>query len=566
LRSKLLFTAILLSAHLAASCAHADCSMPDGIGGDLIYNKDHFVLQYCNDKEWIGLGAQVQDPRLTNLTPNKFCGVTSGGGVVDCSLDASILSVTLGQLGDVNLLPPPSNGQALIWNGTEWAPGSASADAAGNDGSIQFNLGSSLAADAANLHWDNTNKRLGIGTTTPTSILYLKAPNSDAAAIILEGYSSAAGHTSITQNNTAGAPGYSVWRTTTNGAAGMDIAYVHSSGKALIEVGGFANVGGDGAPQLAITSTGNVGIGTTTPASKLQVAGGIQLADDADACPGTGNVKVGTLRFNSGALQICVSGGWSGIAAGSVTAAGNDGSIQFSTGSSLAADAANLHWDNTNKRLGIGTNSPSSTLDVTGDLGLNGNISLKGGSTETRGIEIGVGRSDSGYAYVDLIGDTTDADNGLRLMRENTGPNANSYIRHRGTGLLLIRNEEAGPIRFDTSATERMRITPDGNVGIGTANPQRILHLAHTNVSIALEDTDGTANERIPFINSNAGLLNFGFFYGQLCWHRTYGDDASRLLWDWFDEPRLSPRSSKYSKRRGPWPRKPMGDLFRRSI
>ena len=64
------------------------------------------------------------------------------------------------------------------------------------------------------------------------------------------------------------------------------------------------------ATRMTITHDGNVGIGTASPASLLQVAGGIQLGDDTATCPGASNIKVGTLRFNSGALQLCLTSGW----------------------------------------------------------------------------------------------------------------------------------------------------------------------------------------------------------------------------------------------------------------
>ncbi|MCI0513022.1 tail fiber domain-containing protein [candidate division KSB1 bacterium] len=52
-----------------------------------------------------------------------------------------------------------------------------------------------------------------------------------------------------------------------------------------------------------------------------------------------------------------------------------------------------------------------------------------------------------------------------------------------------------------------------GNVGIGTASPQRTLHLAHaSNVSLVLEDLGATANQRKKFINTDGGLLRFGKF------------------------------------------------------
>ena len=40
------------------------------------------------------------------------------------------------------------------------------------------------------------------------------------------------------------------------------------------------------------------------------------------------------------------------------------GAIQFSNGSTFASDATNLFWDDTNNRLGVGTNVPSTTVDI----------------------------------------------------------------------------------------------------------------------------------------------------------------------------------------------------------
>lgn len=49
----------------------------------------------------------------------------------------------------------------------------------------------------------------------------------------------------------------------------------------------------------------------------------------------------------------------------------NTGRIPFSNGTSLADDSL-LVWDNTNKRLGVGTNTPNSQLEVFGALRLSG--------------------------------------------------------------------------------------------------------------------------------------------------------------------------------------------------
>ncbi len=44
-----------------------------------------------------------------------------------------------------------------------------------------------------------------------------------------------------------------------------------------------------------------------------------------------------------------------------------NGSVIFSNGTTLAQDNSTFFWDNTNKRLGLGTNSPSTSLHVKGD-------------------------------------------------------------------------------------------------------------------------------------------------------------------------------------------------------
>ena len=48
-------------------------------------------------------------------------------------------------------------------------------------------------------------------------------------------------------------------------------------------------------------------------------------------------------------------------------ASGVAGAIQFSNGSAFASDATNLFWDDTNNRLGVGTNAPSGSLEIVDD-------------------------------------------------------------------------------------------------------------------------------------------------------------------------------------------------------
>ncbi len=53
-----------------------------------------------------------------------------------------------------------------------------------------------------------------------------------------------------------------------------------------------------------------------------------------------------------------------------------NGGIAFGTNDYMTDDVANLFWDNANNRLGIGTNAPSTTLDVVGDARVSGTLTV----------------------------------------------------------------------------------------------------------------------------------------------------------------------------------------------
>ena len=99
-------------------------------------------------------------------------------------------------------------------------------------------------------------------------------------------------------------------------------------------------------------------------------------------------------------------------------------------------------------------------------------LALSGVTTETKSIEIGTGRSGNGFSYIDLVGDATYTDYGLRFLRGDTGANATSTIDHRGTGNFVIGTNEAADIQFNTSNTNSVTVKADGSLlgyyGIGT--------------------------------------------------------------------------------------------------
>ena len=101
-------------------------------------------------------------------------------------------------------------------------------------------------------------------------------------------------------------------------------------------------------------------------------------------------------------------------------------------------------------------------LDSAGDLTVKGgqiNISKAGALNH---LEIGSGQTGNYYAYMDLIGDTTYTDYGLRVIRGNTGANAVSQILHRGTGAFDLMTQESASLNIYTGSTKRIEFDPNG--------------------------------------------------------------------------------------------------------
>jgi hypothetical protein len=144
--------------------------------------------------------------------------------------------------------------------------------------------------------------------------------------------------------------------------------------------------------------------------------------------------------------------------------------------SATAAKVASFISGQTMNISGTSTNITAHTINQSVGTGNSPSFaSLTVGSGVGAGdanIEIGTGRSASGFAYIDLVGDTTYSDYGLRIVRTNGGANATSQIYHRGTGNLEIFTSEAAAILFATSGGERGKFASTGTfiVGTGVAN------------------------------------------------------------------------------------------------
>lgn len=190
---------------------------------------------------------------------------------------------------------------------------------------------------------------------------------------------------------------------------------------------GFFNIYDNtaGVQRLTINTSGNVGIGTTSPATKLDIYGAAIPLGFTGITTGTQYMQ-GANTGGSFRLGLESSTGdsmtGSGLAYATVLGSVNSTALQLATN-----NAARLTID-TSGNVGIGTTTPSQILDVEG-----ANPAITIWSTSAGGVQ-GIMQSFS----------TTD----LRF-----GTNTNH------------------PLSFYTNGQERMRLNTSGNVGIGTTTP-----------------------------------------------------------------------------------------------
>ena len=341
--------------------------------------------------------------------------------------------------------------------------------------------------DTSTLKVDATNNRVGIGTTSPTSRLHIDGAEDSTGGITL----------------TAGAQAH-------NWYLASDFVNVHDIGTGSASAAHTWHI--NGSEKVRIDSSGNLGLGTTSPAGKLQAY--------------TSANRFQSLTGAAADLEIVSDNNTNPVA------------LIKGTGS---ADLLNV-FDNTTEvftildggSVGIGTASPGQKLDVAGNITADAfigrsNISVPTGDASVFRV------ADNTLAFATASTERMRIDSSGRLLIDTTSNfgTANAKLQANGTGIaaavfnrsndgLIVAfkrassTDDVGGIHsvdsgnkigfFGPNATGAV-IDSSGRMGIGTSSPSASLDVFSSDASIATFTRDLTTDVSLNVSADNSGTI-----------------------------------------------------------
>jgi hypothetical protein len=487
---------VFAAALLVSPQAFAGCSGPPGNAGDIVYSSTSTIMVYCNGTNWIAMGqnAAVSFGTLTNL---NFCTATSGTAI-QCATPATgsnnvVLSASPTLTGTVAGASSTWSGQVAIGttatSGALNVSGTVTATTFSGSGASLTGIGtaslsgitgtpSSTTFLAGNGTWEalstsslpslaSTDVWVGNGSNVATATATTGTGN-----VVMSASPTLTGTVTGAASNWSGAVGIGTtspnWPLTINNGTDRnlgvltDASYANLGGIMLIS----ANSANSAYKPLSIQAssivlnssggTGNVGIGTTGPASPLQVNG-------------SGGA---ILIYNPANTQTFLNITGSGTSPVFGTNIGFVGSANdFFTGTSPGDSVVKAFSSDSSKKLFLGANSGSSANLVL--LG-NGNVGI--GMTGPLGI-------------LDVT-PPTGSDNNWIYMAPNSGGATGKPSSSRKYGLMIGWNSSGGsqetqilqgngnggtPVlqigRWDGTTKNIDMTLSGGNVGINTTSP-----------------------------------------------------------------------------------------------
>jgi hypothetical protein len=387
-----------------------------------------------------GTGANNGPSALTNLGGTGI-GTAVFTATTTAAARTAIAAASSGANSDITSLTGLTTPLSVGQGGTGTATAFTS-------GSVVFGGASGVySQDNANFFWDDANNRLGVGTASPLARLHVVG----GTGILVSGN---------------GASGYNTAQFLNDSGIGLNIGVGGSTAAGWTQ--NLANVsvassqplafGTNNLERMRITAAGDVGIGTNSPVSKLNVIGDQILAGAA------GTATLG-LQIKGPAISAIPSAQVQGYIATGDSSMGVAGDLLIAPRTDATANVRFITGTTPTERMritaagdiGVGTVSPNYKLEVRTD-------------------------AVSGFNWVGSFNNTATGSFGAGfLARSSVG---SAYFYMRGDGLAYVENATNNALGFATNATEKMRITAAGDVGVGITSPSTRIHAYNNTANI----------------------------------------------------------------------------------
>jgi hypothetical protein len=328
---------------------------------------------------------------------------------------------------------------------------------------------------------------VGIGTDSPNAKLDVVATGIAGLAKAAEFSSFGNGGTGRGTKITIGAPG------TQSVVEVAEIIGYQNANSATADNAAFAinvaNSSGVLTERLKINNSGNIGIGATSPSEKLDVYGNIKIGTTANS-NFLNRSDTHWVQYNGGTTT---NNTYVRVASVNATTIGKTISLWTDAVNRFEVKANGDSYFTGN--VGIGTTSPSATLDVRGS----------GGSLPTTNS-------------VDIAYFSKSGSGGIQII---SGSGATSFVGFGDTTARskggISYNSTTNFLAFAADSAERMRLDASGNLGIGTDSPSALLHLKDnfTNgVAVVYDRTENAIIDSLFYTGvSSAGAVSTDFMW-----------------------------------------------------
>lgn len=428
-------------------------------------------------------GSTLGDSQIFDNGTNVGIGTTNPDTLLHISsLNSSILrlestNTALGLDAVVGEIQFEANDASSTGTGVKAKIGAYSEIASGNSVGLRFFTSAAGISTGTERMRITSTGNVGIGTSSPTAKLTLsdvvetKFDITDTSGHSKRFFVRNLDKTLAIYNNDAGQQRTQL-RLVTGAAASSDRL-------SLLEAGG------------------NVGIGTTSPSEKLVVGGSSGGSTTPTAIRLDDTYRTGGDAFDKLKFYLYKS-----LTETYGFGLGDLGDIQYWAGT----NSTGTHRFFTSKtermriassgNVGIGTTSPIHKLSVNGKIGgdifgdshieflSNGNTSLKANNSVLIGYSQSTVVTQSGNVGIGTTSPSTKLQVNGDIASVMTGPAGNTGMYKFGDGSTFILGATTSPftsgfISFELGYSEKMRITSNGNVGIGTSSPEAcaLLHV-----------------------------------------------------------------------------------------